>query len=259
MRRASPRFPHGGRGLLSYTGYAFVQATRPRIVRARPSSPAHRGSRIGWPRRENLGPTRQQTGVTVCASYPVAAQTANRCPRPLRLPPRPALGPSPKPPPPGFAPPTNSTPASPTPARAYFAARIARRLPAGVVLAADLEPDMVRYLRERAAREGLSNLRPLLAKADEVPLAEPVDLVLVVETYHHLSERVAYFRRLAKQLRPGGRVAVIDFTKESPEGPPEHRLTPVQVESEMGEAGYSLEARHEVLPRQYFLVFRLGS
>ncbi|HEU4407010.1 MAG TPA: class I SAM-dependent methyltransferase [Polyangiaceae bacterium] len=139
----------------------------------------------------------------------------------------------------------------------YFAARIARRLPEGVVFAADVEPDMVRYLRERATREGLSNLRPVLAKPDEVPLDAPVDLVLVVDTYHHLADRAGYFRRLGKQLRPGGRVAVIDFTKESPEGPPpEHRLTPAQVEAEMREAGYQLEARHDVLPRQYFLVFR---
>lgn len=139
----------------------------------------------------------------------------------------------------------------------YFAARIAKRLPEGVVIAADIEPDMVRFLRERAAREGLSNLRPLLVKPDEMSLDAPVDLVLVVDTYHHVADRVGYFRRLAKQLRPGGRVAIIDFTKESPEGPPpEHRLTPAQVDAEMREAGFSPDARHDVLPRQYFLVFR---
>lgn len=139
----------------------------------------------------------------------------------------------------------------------YFAARIARRLPEGVVFAADVEPDMVRYLRERAEREKLANLRPLLAKADEVPLTEPVDLVLVVDTYHHLADRPGYFRRLAGRLRPGARVAIIDFTKESPEGPPpEHRLTPAQVEAEMRAAGYALAVRHDVLPRQYFLIFR---
>ncbi len=141
----------------------------------------------------------------------------------------------------------------------YFAARIARALPEGVVFAADVEPDMVRYLGERAAREKLSNLRPVLTKADAAPLPEAVDLALVVDTYHHLPDRAGYFRRFAARLRPGGRVAIIDFTKESPEGPPpEHRLTPAQVEAEMTEAGYVLAARHDVLPRQYFLVFRRG-
>jgi SAM-dependent methyltransferase len=142
-------------------------------------------------------------------------------------------------------------------ATGYFATRVARRLPEGVVYAADVEPDMVRYLRERAARERLPNVRPVLATPDDVPLERPVDVALVVDTYHHLSDRVGYFRRFAARLRPGGRVVVIDFTKDAPEGPPpEQRLAPAQVEAEMRDAGYVLDVRHDVLPRQYFLVFR---
>jgi cyclopropane fatty-acyl-phospholipid synthase-like methyltransferase len=138
----------------------------------------------------------------------------------------------------------------------YFAVRLARAVPQGHVYGVDLEPDMVRYLNERAARERLANLSAHLASEDDPRLAEPVDLVLVVDTYHHIAQRPRYFERLKGSLRPGGRVAVIDFRLDSPTGPPRrHRIEPAKVQAEMERAGYRLAAAHGFLPNQYFLVF----
>ena len=75
----------------------------------------------------------------------------------------------------------------------YFSVRIAKRIPDGKIFAADVEPDMVRYLGERAKREHLSNLIPVQAAADAANLPEPVDVVLVVDTYHHIGNRSQYF------------------------------------------------------------------
>jgi len=139
----------------------------------------------------------------------------------------------------------------------YFAARLARMLPKSTVYAADVESDMVRYLGERAKREGLPNLKPVRASAGDARLPEKVDLVLVVDVYHHIEEREGYFRRLAAALKPGGRLAVIDFRLDSPEGPPKSaRIPPEQVKAELGAAGYALQREHGFLPRQYFLVFQ---
>jgi SAM-dependent methyltransferase len=79
------------------------------------------------------------------------------------------------------------------------------------------------------------------------------DLVIVVDTYHHLSGRVAYFRKLARSLKPSGRIAIIDFKPESKMGPME-KLAPAQVIREVAEAGYSLMAERTFLPEQYFLI-----
>ncbi len=138
----------------------------------------------------------------------------------------------------------------------YFAVRIARAVPRGRVWGIDIEPNMVRYLRARAQREGLANLYSTLATPDDPMLAEPVDVVLVVDTFHHLSERATYFRALRSSLRPGGRVVIIDFTAESPVGPAvAHRIAPRAVQDEMAAAGYALFATF-TLPYQYMLVFR---
>jgi SAM-dependent methyltransferase len=139
----------------------------------------------------------------------------------------------------------------------YFAARLANMLPKGVVYAVDLEPDMVKYLGERAKREGLANLKPVQATAGEARLPAKVDLVLLVDVYHHIEARERYFQRLAASLRPEARVAVIDFRLDSPEGPPKAaRIAPERVKAELARAGYALVEEHGFLPRQYFLVFR---
>jgi ubiquinone/menaquinone biosynthesis C-methylase UbiE len=139
----------------------------------------------------------------------------------------------------------------------YFSARLAHFVPQGRVYAVDIEPDMVKYLAERAKREKLDNLIAVTGAADDARLPHKVDLVLMVDTYHHIDRREAYFRKLARSLNPGGRVAIIDFNARSQIGPPPAaRIEPGRVTSEMTAAGYRLEREHEFLPNQYFLVFQ---
>ena len=139
----------------------------------------------------------------------------------------------------------------------YFAVRLARAVPEGQVFGVDAEPDMVRYLRERARREGLANLTAVAAKPGDPSLPTAVDLVILVDTYHHVPDRERYFRELKKALKPSGRLAIIDFTLDSPVGPPKGaRIPAATVKQELARAGYALAEEHGFLPNQYFLVFR---
>jgi SAM-dependent methyltransferase len=138
----------------------------------------------------------------------------------------------------------------------YFTVRLARSPAAPTVYAVDIEPSMVEYVTQRAAREGLKNVVAVRAGADRTNLPEPVDLVLVVDTFHHIPNRVAYFTALKAHLKPGARLAIVDFRKDSPEGPPvEYRFTPDQITAELSKAGFSLQTSHDFLPRQIFLVY----
>jgi predicted methyltransferase len=139
----------------------------------------------------------------------------------------------------------------------YFTARLSRMLPEGKVYAVDLEPDMVRYLGERAEREGWKNVFPVRGSPREANLPEPVDLALLVDVYHHIDDRPAYFDRLKISLRAGGRVAIVDFRGDAKNGPPRAaRIAPEEVKREMASAGYALAAEESFLPEQYFLVFK---
>jgi len=139
----------------------------------------------------------------------------------------------------------------------YFSVRLARAAPRGRVWAVDIEPSMVSWVRERARREQLDNLFPALATADDPMIPEAVDLALVVDTWHHIEGRRAYFQRLRAWLRPGGRVAIVDFRRDAPSGPPpEMRVPPEEVRGDMEAAGYVFERAVDGLARQYMLVFR---
>ena len=129
----------------------------------------------------------------------------------------------------------------------------------GKVLALDVEPGMIRYLRQRIERDHLDNVEPRLVGVDDPDLGEAsVDRVLIVDTWHHVPKRVAYAGKLRHALRPGGSVIVVDFTRESSFGPPpEHRLPAEAVRDELVAGGLHARIVDEDLPEQYVVVARI--
>ncbi|MFZ5441768.1 MAG: class I SAM-dependent methyltransferase [Myxococcota bacterium] len=141
-------------------------------------------------------------------------------------------------------------------ATGYFPVRFAKALPQGRVFGMDVEQTMVDFLNKRAATEGLSNLSSALAAFDDAKIPEPVDLIIMVNTYHHIEHRPAYFAKLAGSLKPGGRLVIIDFTIASKMGPPaEAKVPPEQVTAELTEAGYKLAQAPAILPEQFFHIY----
>jgi cyclopropane fatty-acyl-phospholipid synthase-like methyltransferase len=139
----------------------------------------------------------------------------------------------------------------------YFSVRFANMVPKGRVYGVDTEPDMVNYLADRAKREGLKNIIAVTGAPGDPRLPEKVDLIIMVDVFHHVEDRDRYFRKLRDSLKPGGRIAIIDFRMDSPNGPPKSaRIAPDRVKTEMKGAGYALVQEHAFLPNQYFLVFQ---
>lgn len=137
----------------------------------------------------------------------------------------------------------------------YFAVRLARALPRGEVIATDVEPDMVRFLGERAHREQLPNLHAIQATPNASGLAaQSVDRILIVHVWHHLTDRGVYTRDLAAALRPGGRLFVVDFSPTAERGPPAHlRVAPEAVVVALESAGLSARLSTIALPDQYIV------
>jgi SAM-dependent methyltransferase len=139
----------------------------------------------------------------------------------------------------------------------YFELRLSRAVgESGTVLALDIEPDMVRYMVERAAREHLSNVRPMLVSMDDPKLpTRGVDRILIVDTWHHIANREAYAAKLRDALRPGGKVFIVDFTRDAQHGPPaQHRLPAEKVVGELSAGGLSAGISSTSLPEQYVVV-----
>ncbi|MGC4082315.1 MAG: class I SAM-dependent methyltransferase [Vicinamibacterales bacterium] len=113
----------------------------------------------------------------------------------------------------------------------YFSVRLAKSAAAWKVFAVDIEASMVQYVRHRAMQDGLRNIIAVKADADRTNLPEAVDVVLIVDIYHHIANRVAYFTALKSLMKPGGTLAIADFRKGAPgNGPPAaFRFTPDQI------------------------------
>lgn len=143
----------------------------------------------------------------------------------------------------------------------YFTAHLSSAVGGrGAVYAVDVEPSLVAHLRDRADREGLANVVPVLGSAASPRLAPAsVDLMVLLDTYHHVDDRRDYLLGLHRILRPGGRVAVVEWKAgKQPEGPKEedHKIPRARVEAEMREAGFEALPAPDILPYQYLVVFR---
>lgn len=139
----------------------------------------------------------------------------------------------------------------------YFERRLGEKVgSAGKVYALDTEPAMVTYLEERGRRERWRSVEARVVAPGDPALGEAqIDRILVVDTWHHLPDRAAYAQKLARALRAGGKVAVVDFTPEAPMGPPPAmRIAAEQVVAELAAAGLDATIAAEELPHQYVVV-----
>lgn len=139
----------------------------------------------------------------------------------------------------------------------YFTFRLADAVgESGLVYAVDVDPEMVEHLALRAGREGYAHVRSVLASSDDPQLPDgEIDLVFMANTYHHLQERSAYFRKLQGDLAPAARVAILDY--DAPGFLRSHYSERQEILDEMAEAGYRLAAEHDFIDRQSFVIFEV--
>jgi SAM-dependent methyltransferase len=137
----------------------------------------------------------------------------------------------------------------------WFSVRAARRVQsAGLVYAADINPEAVRYIERRARQEKLDNVRAVLSQPDN-PVLPPnsVDAVLFLKAYHEVASPVALLQNLRAALRPGARVGIIDRNGNGAN----HGVNRQVVVREAAQAGYRLAGSYDFVKdgMDYFLVF----
>ncbi len=109
----------------------------------------------------------------------------------------------------------------------YFALRIAKRYPKVRVIAIDIEPKMLTHIRKRAQELNLSNLTTVRATSSDPKVDSKPDLVLVADVLHHVPNQAAWLERMFKAMKPGARLAIIEFKEgDLPKGPPAHIKIP---------------------------------
>jgi arsenite methyltransferase len=146
------------------------------------------------------------------------------------------------------------------PGYGHFTIRLARAVaPGGVVYALDASRGTLDDLRRTADDRGITTLRYELVRRDRLEIPEPIDLLFVSATYHHLPDPRTYFAQARAYLRPGARVAILESRREGllARWLGRHASSPRRVVREMAEAGYRLAATHDVVRGYWFGLFQV--
>ena len=145
----------------------------------------------------------------------------------------------------------------------YITERLAARVgPDGRVFANDLQPQMLELLARRLAARKITNVTLVQGTVDDPKLAPAsVDLALMVDVYHELSQPQAILRRLREALKPGGRLVLLEYRKEDPTIPIrfEHKMSVAEARLELEAEGFMLAKVDEALPRQHILIFSVAA
>jgi predicted methyltransferase len=146
------------------------------------------------------------------------------------------------------------------PGAGHFTLRLARAVePNGVVYALDASRSTLDDLRRVADDRGIRTLRTEVVRRDRLEIPEPVDLLFVSATYHHLPDPVRYFAEGHAHLRPGARVAILESRREGllARWRGRHGSSPRRVLRELTDAGYRLTATHDVVRGYWFGLFEV--
>ncbi len=140
----------------------------------------------------------------------------------------------------------------------YYSFRIAPLVPQGQVIAIDIQPEMLRHLRDEAGNLSISNVHPHLGTVESVNLPEnTLDAALMVDAYHEFSHPAEMLQSLKKALKPGGKIYLLEYRAEDPDVPIKtlHKMTRQQAIKEYEALGFTFLENRPGLPWQHLLVF----
>ena len=140
----------------------------------------------------------------------------------------------------------------------YYSLRLAAKVgPQGRVLATDIQPEMLSRLRVNMKKASITNIEPILATPTDAKLpVDQLDLALMVDVYHELAHPEETMAQVRRALKPSGRLVLIEYRGEDPTVPikPDHKMTLVQVRTEIEPMGFRLQQVFDFLPRQHLIV-----
>lgn len=139
----------------------------------------------------------------------------------------------------------------------FYSRRLARAVaPRGLVYATDIQPEMLEILKRKAAEEMISNIVPVAGTETDPKLPErALDWILLVDVYHEFQQPEPMLQAIRRALKPGGRIALVEYRETTTRIRPEHRMSREQVLAEWLPAGFRLVEIVEEMPLQRLYVF----
>lgn len=138
----------------------------------------------------------------------------------------------------------------------YFAFRMAKR--GAHVIAADVDDRFLEYIDNKIKETNSSRIKTKKVEYDDPLLKEnEVDKAIIVNTYHHIDNRVKYFSKVARGIKPNGSLMVVDFKKQkTAHGPPKrYKVSAKEVVEELKKSGFkTFDVNMDLLENQYVVI-----
>jgi ubiquinone/menaquinone biosynthesis C-methylase UbiE len=142
----------------------------------------------------------------------------------------------------------------------YISWRMAEKVgEKGRIYAVDVQQEMLDLLKEKMRARGRDNVVPVLGTITNVNLpANSIDLAIMVDVYHEFSHPLEMMQSIVAALKPGGRVAFVEYRAEDPNVPIKrvHKMSEAQVKREAAAAGLTWEKTISDLPWQHLIIAR---
>jgi ubiquinone/menaquinone biosynthesis C-methylase UbiE len=130
-------------------------------------------------------------------------------------------------------------------------------LPGGVAYAVDIDPVLLKIVERSAKDAGITNITTVLAATDDPKLPQPVDLIFICDALHHIGNQGPYAKTLRQYLKPGGRIAIIDFSERWPDGHEPMRYSLDQLDRWMKDAGFARTQSLDWLENSFFVFYEV--
>jgi arsenite methyltransferase len=126
----------------------------------------------------------------------------------------------------------------------------------GVVYAVDVDPDLLKHVAKTAQEQKITNIKTIMGGEADPKLPEPVDVIAIFDTLHHIPNQPAYLKNLRRYLKPNGRIAIIDFSKTWPAGHEKMVYKQEDLDGWMKAAGFTLVTQHYFLDNDFFVIYQ---
>ena len=127
----------------------------------------------------------------------------------------------------------------------------------GVLYAVDIDKGLLAHIARRATDQKITNIRTVLGEFTDPKLPEKVDLAFMNDVLHHIADRGAYLRNLASYLKPGGRIAIVDFipSRSPHQGQPELTVSEEQAAAWLTESGLRLAKKVMIFEDRFYIIY----
>jgi len=144
----------------------------------------------------------------------------------------------------------------------YFSFRLSEKVPQGKVYAVDIQPEMLDILEFLKQENQAENIELVLGEETDPRLPPAaIDLALMVDAYHEFAYPYEMMQGIVRSLKPGGRVALVEYRGENPFISIKrlHKMSQRQVKKEMQAVGLTWQETQDFLPQQHLMIFKKPS